>query len=178
MRNKILLFVVICMLGLTFLLTTPSQTALLFYKENTSNIEAFLPLEPGDCFTIIFTHSIHLTDVEEKYMITNEMEIVQTDMIYEQFGIGMPSNAEGQATFDYQNGTYHLSNLNQHFEHMKIRNGKTVSNHRLQWYKDNHTHMVHFNDYFAPGDWFTVKVEKLSFLQYLKGVRIDADQSS
>lgn len=162
----IILLVIIC------ILIIPFKTALVFYQENTNRIIAFLPIKPGDNFQIIFKHSIHLTDVVEKYHISAELNIVQDEIIFEEFGIGMPSNAEGGAEFEYKDGKYHISKLNQTFESMNIRNGKTVSEHRLVWGK-NENQFVWFNDYFEPGAWFTVKAEKLSLLQYLKGVKID-----
>ncbi|MFC3041213.1 DUF1850 domain-containing protein [Virgibacillus xinjiangensis] len=155
----------------------PLRTALVFYEENTENIEAFLPLEAGDTFQIIFTHSIHLTDVVEKYEVMDTYEIRQNEIIYEEFGIGMPSNAEKGATFSHENGRYHVKDLDNYFASMNIRNGKAVSEHRLVWNSstDNTSEnekMVWFNEYFEPGAWFTLKVEKLSLWDYWKGVKI------
>lgn len=137
-------------------------------------MEAFLPISPGDTFDVVFTHSIHLTDVEEKYVITDDLQIKQYEIIYEEFGIGMPSNAEEGETFIYENGKYHVKDLDNHFASINIRNGKTVSENRLVW-KYNNTdeeNMVWFNQFFEPGAWFTVIVEKLTFWEYWKGVKI------
>lgn len=163
----IILLIIICLFFIPF------KTAVVFYHENTNRIAAFLPLKTDDQFQIIFKHSIHLTDVVEKYHITADLEIIQDEIIFEQFGIGMPSNAEGDAKFEMKDGKYRISNLNQIFESMNIRNGKTVSEHRLVWETGGKEHIVWFNDYFEPGAWFKVKAEKLSLLQYLKGVEIN-----
>jgi hypothetical protein len=173
MRFKIGLIVII-LLGFIAFLLFPFKSALVFYEENTDHIVAFLPLKEGDYFDIIFTHSIHLTDVVEKYHITNESTIMQDEIIFEHFGIGMPSNAEEGQIFEYKDGKYHISNLNNEFESMNIRNGKTVSEHRLRWKRKDMDEemMVWFNDYFDPGAWFTVQVDRLSLLQYLRGVKI------
>lgn len=175
MKLKIILPSLIILLLIIVSFTLPLKTALVFYEENTNNIEAFLPLNPGDRFEIIFTHSIHLTDVVERYRISDDLEIIQDEIIFEHFGIGMPSNAEGEATFEYKDGKYHISNLNETFESLNIRNGKTVSEHRLLWESENESgkHKVWFNEYFEPGAWFTLEIDKLSLWQYLKGVRID-----
>lgn len=152
----------------------PMRPALVFYFEDTNEIEAFLPVSSGNTFQIIFTHSIHLSDVVEKYKVTSDLNIEQTDIIFEEFGIGMPANAEGNATFEYKDGKYHISGLNQIFESMNIRNGKTVSKHRLVWGsgQTSEEQIVWFNDYFEPGAWYTVKIDKLSLWQYLRGVNI------
>src|SRR5699024_1722300 len=124
---------IIMLLLITLSINIPVRTSIVFYEENTDNIAAFLPIKEGEKFDIIFTHSIHLTDVVEKYQVTNDLNIMQNEIIFEHFGIGMPSNAEGEEVFEYKDGKYHISNLNNIFESINIRNGKTVSEHRLLW---------------------------------------------
>lgn len=172
MKFKTIIFVSIPLLLIT-LLFIPFKSALVFYKENTDELAAYLPIDAGDQFDIIFTHSIHLTDVVEKYHVTENLTIIQDEIIFESFGIGMPSTVEEGQTFEYKDGRYHLGNLNNVFESMKIRNGKTVSKHRLRWKNHMEEKMVWFNDYFEPGAWYTVKVDKLPLWSYLKGVKID-----
>ncbi|WP_078378492.1 DUF1850 domain-containing protein [Sutcliffiella halmapala] len=153
------------------LLFVPIQTALVFYVKNTNQIHAFLPIDEEDHFQIIFKHSIHLTDVVEKYQVLNTHEILQYEIIYEEFGIGMPSNAEEGAEFVYEDGKYHIKHLQNIFPYINIRNGKTVSEHRLLWGTRGEK-IISFNDYFTPGSWYKVKVEKLSLWQYMKGMKI------
>jgi hypothetical protein len=151
----------------------PTQLSLVFHQENTDEIAAYLPVTEAQKFDIIWTHSIHLTDVVEKYQITETNSIMQYEIIYEQFGIGMPSNAQEGEIFESKDGKYHIENLTNVFPSMNIRNGKTVSKHRLNWEDvDGTSHQVYFNDYFEPGAWFKVEVERLSLLQIWKEVRI------
>lgn len=149
----------------------PFRTALVFYKQNTSQIQAFLPIEKGETFQIIWKHSIHLTDVVEKFRVTEKHEFEEYEMIYEHFGIGMPSNAGKGETFVYENGKYHIKDMERVFPTINIRNGRTVSEHRLVW-GENGEKMVWFNEYFEPGALFTMKVDRLNLWQYLKGVKI------
>lgn len=172
-RNWLIILIIIASLSIVTFITIPTKSALIFYEKNTDKISAYLPIEAGQTFQIIFTHSIHLTDVVEKYEITEDRQIKQYEIVFEEFGIGMPSNAEGNEEFIYENGKYHIKNMNNLFPSMNIRNGKTVSKHRLIW-KDNKgkEHTVNFNDYFAPGEWYTVKVGKLSLLETWEEVKI------
>lgn len=166
---------VLCAALVTVTFKLPFITALVFYKENTEQMNAFLPIEKGEVFQIIFTHSIHLTDVVEKYKITDDLGIEQFEIIYEHFGIGMPSNAQEGEEFVYEDGKYHIKNLNNYFPSMNIRNGKTVSENRLVWGtagEPDDGHMIWFNQYFKPGAWFHIEVEKLTLWEYWKGVRI------
>ncbi|MGP4063722.1 DUF1850 domain-containing protein [Oceanobacillus sp. M65] len=171
-NKKIKVSILIILLALfSLLLFVPFRTALVFYKENTEEIEAFLPVQERDTFQIIFTHSIHLTDVVEKYIVMDNHDIKQYEIVYEEFGIGMPSNAQEGEKFEYKDGKYHIADLDNIFPSMNVRNGKTVSENRLVWGK-NDEHLVYFNEYFEPGAWFKLKVEKLSLWQSMKGVSI------
>jgi len=167
-------FVIIAIILFSLIiLFLPMKTSLTFYYKNSNQIEAILPLQAGDTFEIIFTHSIHLTDVIERYVIQDDLTIRQDEIVYEEFGIGMPANAEEDETFVYEDGKYKIKDLNNVFSEMKIRNGKTVSEHRLLWEEtDNKTKMVRMNEYFNPGDWFTVKMERLTMWQYWREVKI------
>lgn len=170
-QYKLLIIIPFIVCVLCFFMFVPWRTAVVFYKENTSHIEAFLPIGEEDTFQIIWTHSIHLTDVVEKYKVMKDHEIKQYEIVYEHFGIGMPSNAGEGESFVFEDGKYHIKGIDTIFPTMKIRNGKTVSKHRLVW-GTNDENMVKFNDYFEPGAWFTIKVDHLSLWQYLRGVKI------
>jgi hypothetical protein len=167
-KRFIISFLLLIILSLIFFV--PFRTALVFYKENTNQIEAFLPVEEGDSFQIIFTHSIHLTDVVEIYEVLPEHTIRQNEIIYEQYGIGMPSNDEG-GTLVYEDDKIHIKDMNRVFPYINLRNGKTVPRHRLVW-GDQAEHLVWFKEYFEPGARFTIKVDRLSLWQFLKGVNI------
>src|SRR5699024_1535745 len=175
MRNTIKKFIyILCILCIMmFVIFIPTQPSLVFYQENTDQIAAYLPLKKEQSFQIIFTHYIHLTDVVKKYEINNKNDILQNEIVNEEFGIGMLSNAEEGQDFEYEDGKYHIKNLNNVFPEMNIRNGKTVSEHRLLWGDaDDMQHKVLFNDFFEPGGWFKVKYTKLSLFKTWKEVKI------
>ena len=159
---------------LLFFLFYPLTSALVFYEERSSTIAAYLPLNKGDHFQITFVHSIHRTDVVETYQLLEDGEIEQQAMFFSQFGIGMPSTLYEGESIDYVDGRYEVTGMTNRFPQLNIRNGKTVSQHRLSfWRQGESPQCVRFNDYFEPGAWFTVKVEKLSFFDKQKGVLID-----
>lgn len=167
--KTIFVVLLICIfLGAFFI---PFRTALVFYDGTTHQLAAYLPIKKGESFHIIWKHSIHLTDVIEKYKITENNAIKQDEIVYEHFGIGMPSYALEGEKFTYENGKYHIKNLNNVFPAINIRNGKTISKHRLVW-GWNGEHMIWLNQYFPPGSWYEMKAEKLSLWKTLKGVKI------
>ncbi|HIV82244.1 MAG TPA: DUF1850 domain-containing protein, partial [Candidatus Salinicoccus merdavium] len=80
-----ILLPVILLFTILIFLFIPIKQSLVFYDENTNDIEAYLPMESQDTFQIIFTHSIHLTDVVEKYVVLDNQHIQQYEMVYEEF---------------------------------------------------------------------------------------------
>src|SRR5699024_3493731 len=86
------------------LLFTPICVALSFYTQHTKHLEAYLPVNKKDTFQIILTHSIHISDDLEIYEVTADNRMKQSEIMFEQFGIGMPSNAEEGETFVYADG--------------------------------------------------------------------------
>src|SRR5699024_221824 len=115
----------------------------------------------------------HLTDVVEKYEITNNNDILQNEIVYEEFGIGMPSNAEEGQDFEYEDGKYHIKNLNNVFPEMNIGNGKTVSEHRLLWGDaDDMQHKVLLSEIFGQGRMNNVTYTKISLLKTWKEAKI------
>ncbi|MFD1386133.1 DUF1850 domain-containing protein [Oceanobacillus oncorhynchi subsp. oncorhynchi] len=168
----ILIFIILLGMGVNY----PIQTALVFHDGESGKMTAFLPLNEDESFSITFTHSIHLTDVVEKYRVTDDLQIEQYEMIYEEFGIGMPNNAGEGEEFIYEDGKYHIRNMKHLFESLNIRNGEVVSNHRLAWGDTDSSAEVccevPFNDYFEPGDWYKVKIEWVTLIDYWEGERI------
>lgn len=164
--------IIILIIIVSALLFIPFKSTLVFYEKNTDNIVAYIPLKSGETFQIIFVHSIHLTDVTEKYELTKDKQIKQSEMIFSDFGIGMPYEVKEHEEIFYEDGFYHLINMDNRFDSMKIRNGKTVSKHRFVWNEGTKEHRIKFNDYFEPGAWFTVKHDKLSMLDLWKEVKI------
>lgn len=164
-----LIILVFILIGITMFI--PFKQALVFYKENTDQLEAYLPLNTSDTFQLIWKHSIHLTDVEEKYKIQKNNDIKQYEIVFEHFGIGMPSNAQEGEEFVHKDGKYHIKNMNNIFPEIRLRNGKVVSENRLVW-GENQQHIIPLNKYFKPGERVTLKIQQLTLWDYLRGVKI------
>ena len=79
----------------------PTKEALVFQYQNSGKVLAYIPLSEGDQFQMKYTHSIHLSDVVESYVVTKDHEIKQFELMYEDFAIGMPENASDGETFEH-----------------------------------------------------------------------------
>ncbi|WP_176554395.1 DUF1850 domain-containing protein [Bacillus sp. Marseille-P3800] len=159
--------VFLIIMGLSFI---PYQSALTFSIQRSDELIAYTPISIGDSFQIIYTHSIHLTDVEEFYQVTNEQKIRQYEMSFDEFGIGMPSSATGDQELVIENGRYHLKNMNVIHSYLPIRIADVVPEQRLVWNEGDQ--QIWFNDYFEPRSYITIELKSLNVWQVLRGVEL------
>ncbi len=148
----------------------PYQSVLVFSKQHTNELIAYTPMNEGDRFQIIYTHSIHLTDVIESYLITEDRQIEQYEMSFEEFGIGMPSRATGAQQLIIKDGRYYLTNMTNRHSYLPIRVADVVPQQRFLWNDGNH--LIWFKEYFEPQSYITVEMKKLSLWQLRKGVKL------
>ncbi|WP_246943970.1 DUF1850 domain-containing protein [Bacillus pinisoli] len=166
MKKTILLVGVIWIILL--LLFFPYKDSLVFEAGNTGDIEVYYPTQNLQSFKILYTHSIHLSDVIEIYKIIPKDLIMQTELIYEDYAIGMPSGPSEGEKFTIENGKMHITNMTRKFPYLDIRIGQVVSNHRL--IIDGVTYEL--GNYVSPGSWVRVKMRKISNVEVWKGVKL------
>jgi hypothetical protein len=165
MKVKYLIGVTILfLLSLIFL---PLQTVLVMEPRDGNGIPAYFSISKNKPFSIQYTHSIHLSEVEEIYRQTTSHNIQQTSLLYEDTAIGMPSNAEGDEVFERtEDGRYLISNMDKRFPYIDIRIGQVVANHRLV-YEDQ---VYPLKNYFKEGSVVRVQYKKVSLFNKWKGV--------
>ncbi len=167
MKLKIFLIIIPLLLLMAFSLFFPYKQIIAFTFEDEDKILAYLPIEVEQTFQIKYTHSIHLSDVIETYSASDK-QITLKELSYEDFAVGMPSNAEGDEVFEERNGTYYITNMNRQFQYIDLRLGQVRADHRII-YKD-HTYTL--SNFISPGTWIRISTKKLSFWEQLKGVNI------
>lgn len=167
-RKRIIFLVPLIFIIITTLVFIPFKQALVFKYQNTEKVLAYIPLNKEQTFKIKYTHSIHLSDVIESYQIKEDGNIQQYELMFEDFAIGMPSGANEGEVFEEKDGKYYLKNMNNVFPHFDLRIGQVKANHTVI-FKEKEFPLT---SYIEPGTWVRIKVEKLSFLQQLKGVNI------
>ena len=164
-RFLILIFIA---LVLIVIILTPYKNCLVFQFENSGQVLAYIPISTGEQFQVKYTHSIHLSDVIESYTVTKEGEIKQYQLEYEDFSIGMPSQAGKGERFEQKDGKYYLRNMNNYFPSFDLRLGKVRAHHTLIYKGKEYP----LSDYIEPGTWIRIKVEKINRWQEWKGVNI------
>jgi hypothetical protein len=168
LRLAIIGLAICFVIAITFIAKYPIQQALVFQPNNSTVWPAYIPIKDKTHFQIKYTHSIHLTDVVESYQITADQKIHQYELMYEDFAIGMPSNAEAGETFEQINGKYYIKNMKQVLPFFHLRIGQVRANHRVIF--NNKEFLLSLS--IKPGTSVKVEIRKLTILEKWKGVNI------
>ncbi|MCM3124805.1 MULTISPECIES: DUF1850 domain-containing protein [unclassified Mesobacillus] len=167
-NKKIFVLLLLIMLILIISINIPYKQALVFLQPEEEDILCYVPIAQGDKFKIKYTHSIHLSDVIESYKITEQNEIQQYELEYEDFAIGMPSEiAEGEH-FEMQDGKYRIKNMERRFKHFDLRVGKVRANHTFMQGKVSFP----LSKAIEPGTRVRIQVMNINVIQQMKGVNI------
>ncbi len=173
-RLKVNIFVLLTLIIFLAIISIniPFKKALVFLQPENNDILCYVPISAGDRFKIKYTHSIHLSDVIESYEITKDDHIRQYELEYEDFAIGMPSEAASGEKFVIEDGKYFIKNMDREFSQFDLRLGQVRANHTLVygdlWYP--------LSKAIEPGTRVRIKVEKISLLKQLEGVNILDDK--
>ncbi|KMM37644.1 hypothetical protein AB986_11230 [Alkalihalobacillus macyae] len=135
----------------------------------SGKVLAYLPFEDDpSSFDIRYTHSVHKTPVQESYYIAQSGEIVQYELAYETFGVGMPSDAgEGERFVQDEDG-YKIKDMNRQFPFIDLRTGKVIADHILLVQGKE----IELSTFIKPGSWVHLESESISLWQWMKGVNV------
>lgn len=168
-QMKYIIFLVpLIFLCMTFLALIPIKQALVFEYKNTGKVLAYIPFSEEQTFKIKYTHSIHLSDVVESYVRTDDGQIRQYELMFEDFAIGMPSDAAEGEVFEEKNGKYYIKNMRRIFPHIDLRIGRVKANHKVIFQNLEYP----LSNYIEKGTLVRIKIDQLNFLQLSKGVNI------
>lgn len=163
----ILLFTLLILLAFIFL---PIHKVFSFTEYRADHPKThYVRMKNEQEFQIRYVHSIFLTDVIESYKVTDQNAIQLLSMQYEDVGIGMPGYAEEGQTLSVKDGLYTLT-----FEHNIIQSfvlfvGDVDADLAFR-YKGLE---VDLKDHLTRGKSYTFSVQRLSFYQMMKGVKIN-----
>ncbi len=163
--KKIWIALLSVMIGAVFV---PIQRVLVFEYENTGKVLGYMEIGEEMTFAVKYTHSIHLSDVIETYKLNEDGQIVQQQLEYEDFAIGMPSDAQGNETFVEKDGRYMITNMNRVFNHVDLRIGQVVANHTLIYRK----HQIPLSSFVKEGTWIRIDYRLINLWEMLEGVNI------
>lgn len=148
----------------------PFVSVLSFTEARTNSpLTYYLPLKKEKDFQIIFTHTIHKTDVIENYQVLNNKEILLISMEYSDVAIGMPSYAEQGQTLLYEDGKYTLSYGRAILPHFTLFIGNVEGQLFLQYHQKKYD----LKERLEKGKSYFFEVKKLSFFEIMKGVNLN-----
>ncbi|MBD8038202.1 DUF1850 domain-containing protein [Solibacillus sp. A46] len=161
---------IILALSVSALFFIPFERSITFTETKTEQPEQFfLPLKNEDTFQLVFTHSIHLTDVIESYEVlpTNNLQLLS--MEYSDVAIGMPSYAEEGQTLHYENGVYTLKYMDAKLKEFTLHIGDVDYKLDLQ----HKGRIIPLKEQLVRGKSYLIKVKNLSLYDKMKGVELN-----
>lgn len=167
-KFRLIQYLLIFFIILIILAFIPFQKAIVFQPNHSKAVLVYIRVKNETDFQIKYTHSIHLSDVVESYKITHDQRIQQYELMYDDFAIGMPSNAEKGETFEQINGAYYIKNMKRDFPFFHLRIGQVRANHTVIFKNKEYP----LSRSIRPGTSVKVEVRKLNFFKQWKGVNI------
>lgn len=163
------LFIILALFG-SALFFIPFERSITFTETRTEQPgQFFLPLKNEDTFQLVFTHSIHLTDVIESYKVLSTNDFQLLTMEYSDVAIGMPSYAEEGQTLRYENGVYTLKYKDAKLKEFTLHIGDVDYKLDLQ----HKGRIIPLKEQLVRGKSYLIKIKNLSLYDKMKGVELD-----
>lgn len=162
MRTILTIFL-ITVIAAAIIINIPLFPVLAIEREDSRHLIAYG--KNMDAFDIHYIHSIHKTPVLETYQIKDN-HIVQQQITYDEFAVGMPSNDDGEGKFIQQDGHYMITEMNRIFPYLDIRVAQVMPEHGLI-IEDK---LLPFSTIVKAGSWIRIKHTNISLWQMMKGV--------
>lgn len=145
----------------------PVKQSFVFIDNKGGDVAAYAPLEAA-VFKIKYTHTIHLSDVIESYKVMEDGQLMMTELEYEDFNIGMPSNAGKGEIFVEEDGKYFIRNMKTVLPEFRLFIGDVDAG--LSFILAGRE--LDLKETLVRGQSYTFRVQYLSLLQQLKGVNL------
>jgi len=92
-------FIIVIVFALFFFVPFARKFIILNY--NTNQILYLSSVKPGDRFSIIYTHSVNKSPVEDQFIIDDEYKIMLFKSIFKSFGAGIPATSDNGIRFEF-----------------------------------------------------------------------------
>lgn len=167
-RHRFLLILIVLILIGSAFIFIPLKRSMVFIESESNQLKAYSLLTEAQ-FQIKYTHSIHLSDVIESFVVLPDNTLQMVELEYEDFNIGMPSNAGDGELFVEKDGKYYIKNMDRRLPEFRILIGNIDAG--LSLVKDGRE--INLKKALVKGETYTLRVQRLSFFELLKGVNID-----
>lgn len=165
--KKAIVFIIVLIIGISC--TLPTVTVFSFEETRTDKPTTYyLRMKDEKDFSMVFTHTIHLTDVVENYRALADHSIQLVSMQYSDVAIGMPAYAEDGQTLIYEDGLYTLRYNNKQLREFNLYIGAVDYELQLQYEAQRYN----LKEQLQKGHSYTFSIERISIFEYLKGEKI------
>ena len=165
-RKVILMFALILIFSVSAMI--PVERNYVFVDNKTGKITAYIKTIDPD-FQIKYIHSIHLSEVLESYQVLSDNTIQLTELEYEDFNIGMPSNAGEGETFVEKDGKYFIKNMNRKLPDFRLFVGDVDAG--LFFLANGQE--FDLKKVLKYGNSYTFQIRRLSVVEKLQGVNLN-----
>lgn len=140
------------------------------FEETRTNepTKYYLKMSRDQQFKMVFTHSIHLTDVVESYEVLEDRRIKFLSMQYSDLAIGMPGYAEDGQTLIYEDGLYTLMYDNKTIREFNLYIGAV--DYDLKFHYEARRYNLKNN--LQKGHSYQFSIKRISIFDYLKGEKL------
>lgn len=166
MRNvRKIVLVLLSLIAIYFILTIPFLKVLQFEQQRVKNGNTYyIKVADDNQFQIVFTHSIHLSDVIETYEVKGS-QIQLLSMQYSDVAIGMPAYAEVGQTLIYEDGVYTLSYEDAMLDNFNLYIGDV--DHGLTFKYE--AKQFNLKELLGRGNTYNLSIQTISLLDWWKG---------
>ena len=162
--KKIGIIILVCVV-LYFVLTVPIIKVIQFEQTRVKTGDTYYIKRTDETkFQIVFTHSIHLTDVIETYEI-DEKRIRLLSMDYSDVAIGMPAYAEEGQTLIYEDGFYTLQYDEAILDDFTLYIGDVDYELTFKY----EAQQYNLKEVLGRGNTYNISIQNISILEWMKG---------
>lgn len=165
--RKILLTVTVLILIFSAIFFIPYEEHFVFIDSETDEVAVWIPAIE-DRFKVRYTHTIHRSDVIESYRLSPKGQLVLTELEYEDFNVGMPSNAGEGERFVEKDGKYFIKDMKRELPEFRLLIGDVDAELAFLFAGKE----LDLKKSLERGKIYTFRAQRLSIYQQLEGVNI------
>lgn len=163
MRRKSAWIILVAGILCAGLLFMPFITALEISDFKTLQSVLLVGMKPGEEFTISFIHSVNRRPVYDTIRVERDHLVIVRSR-YDSFGAGMPESSTAEGTLTVLKDGWLEWTVNRPVSDITVRVGWTADH--ILHIKDR---KIRLADLAEPGKALTMRVKKVSAIEYLKG---------
>ncbi|MFS0556179.1 DUF1850 domain-containing protein [Brevibacillus sp. 179-C9.3 HS] len=145
-------------------ISLPLIPALVIRDTQSNQVVWSADIQEDATFGIRWTHSIHRSNIEERYRIVDD-QIILSEMSFHDYGIGMENELAPGEELIMADGQFHIRNMQRSFPALRLFIGQVRANHTLLFAGQE----IPLGLLDKPGEAITIQAEKRSILSELGG---------